>query len=81
VLHDGRSAAHERTLTPRGLYSALVAAPIIALCVGVFLATLLPAVYVMLPVFLAVHIASQARPGIPDPLPLPSRHRPTPAYG
>ena len=62
------------------LFSAVAIAPIVALCVGVFLLTLVPSIYVMLPVFAVWWATSEMGRGrrepieptaLPGPLPEP----------
>jgi hypothetical protein len=59
------------------LFSAIAIAPVVALCVGVFLLTLIPSIYVALPVLVIWWFGSETgRPHhlepMPEPLPVPA---------
>lgn len=59
-------------VTVGDLVSAIAIAPVVALCVGVFLLTLIPSVYVMLPVFAVWWLGSETRhPRHVEPMPAP----------
>ena len=69
-----------KSRSARALPSTIGAAPLLALGVGVLLVTLLPAIYVMLPVFFAWGLAvGFERPPTQIPTP-PARGRGEPSY-
>jgi hypothetical protein len=84
----GRSARDPSTARVRArrvaievgdLITAIAVAPVVALCAIVFLLTLIPSVYVMLPVFTVWWLGSETRRGrhveptpLPGPMPEPA---------
>jgi hypothetical protein len=50
------------------LFSAIAIAPIVALCVGVFLLTLIPSIWVMLPVFAIWWAGGEMKRGEREPI-------------
>lgn len=61
LVDDGRRTRRRRSsLEPADVFQLVAAAPIFAIMVGAFVATLLPAIYVMVPLF-AASAASQRR--------------------
>jgi hypothetical protein len=73
-IDDGRRPKTARVLTMSEGFLLLVASPLILLMLGVFLATLIPSIYVMLPIFAVWHYTSRTRPVSPP------RATPQPAY-
>ncbi|MDB5215259.1 MAG: hypothetical protein JWO86_3186 [Myxococcaceae bacterium] len=62
MADDGlRERSPQRELVARGAFQLIAAAPIIALSVGVFVATLIPSLYVAIPFFAVWWYASPAR--------------------
>lgn len=85
LADDGRRARSRRVRVERGdILHVIAVAPIMALSVGVFVATLIPAVYVMLPFFAVWWFAGAERRHAPAYVPAraPGAERPlqTPAY-
>jgi hypothetical protein len=71
TAHDDTSDLKPSVLSTGDTFMLLVTAPLLALCGGVFVLTLLPSWYVILPVFAALWGAVFARPRPPEPEPEP----------
>jgi hypothetical protein len=64
-IDDGRRTKKTRVLTNDERLHLLVATPLALLMVGVFLVTLIPSIYVMLPFFAVWHYLGNAAPAPP----------------
>jgi hypothetical protein len=73
-LDDGRRAKKTPLITRDEWVHLIVSSPIVLLMIGVLLVTLIPSIYVMLPVFAVWHFTSRAHP---EP---PASRTPEPAY-
>ena len=74
-IDDGKHSKSAPVLTRDEQVQLLVATPLVLLMLGVFLVTLIPSIYVMLPVFVVWHYSSRLQPARPPPSQAPS-----PAY-